>query len=167
MSRNYALMAAARDYRSDKSASVEGSGIARARWKTFQDEVPDDVWADIYEAQCEQAGVHPIFGSDPDDPAPWPYDDPPAEALEEMRRRALERSELLGFYLAWHLAGGFANLQEAGWHRATLHRKIRRFRDHFGQHPDELFFPWLRLDLEKSWKEELVKMTVPAQEPDW
>jgi hypothetical protein len=160
-------MAPRRDYRSDKSASLEGRGIARSRWKAFQDEVPDDVWADIYEAQCEQWGVHPPVGWEPGDPHPLDFDDPPAEALEQIRRRALERSELLGFYLAWHLAGGFANLQEAGWHRATLHRKIRRFRDHFGQHPDELFFPWLRLDPEKAWKEELVRMTKPAQEPDW
>ena len=160
-------MAVSRDYRSDKSASIEGRGIARSRWQAFQAEVPDDVWADIYEARCEAFGAPPPSSWEPGDPPePEEFEDPQPEVLEEMRRRALERSELLGFYLAWHLAGGFANLQQAGWHRATLHRKIRRFRDHFGQHPDELFFPWLRLDLDKAWKEELAEMAHP-QEPDW
>ena len=43
---------------------------------------------------------------------------------------------------------------------------MRRFRARFGQHPDELFFPWLRLDLEKAWKQRLVDAMHPT-EPDW
>ena len=154
-------MAGAPDYRSDKSASLEGQGIAWARWKAFHDEVPDDVWEGIYEAQVEAGVIRP--GVDLDDPEQNPV---PPEAYAEMARMAIEESELYGFYVAWHLAGGFGKLQEAGWHRATIHRKIRRFRARFGQHPDELFFAWLRLDLDKAWKQRLVDAMHPP-EPDW
>ena len=158
-------MAGAPDYRRDRSTSLEGQGIARARWSAFQDAVPDDVWEDIYEARVAAGLISPVTGSDPDDPPP--DEDVPDEVIEAMGRAAVEESELYGFYVAWHLAGGFANLQASGWHRATIHRKIRRFRARFGQHPDELFFPWLRLDLDKAWKQRLTEARHPDPGPDW
>ena len=95
-------------------------------------------------------------------------DDVPDEAIEEMGRRSIEESELLGFWIAWHLAGGFANLQEAGWHRATIHRRIRRFRARYAQHPDEFTPGWLTLDLEKVWEQKIVEALhpEPLEEPD-
>lgn len=154
-------MAEAPDYRRDKSASLEGQGIARARWQTFHDAVPEDVWEDIYELGEERSsGARRV--EIPEDDL-----DMPSEVVHELAVEALEEAELLGFYIAWHRAGGFANLQRAGWHRATIHRKIRRFRARFGQHPDELFFPWLRLDLDKIWKERIVDQLHPVEEPDW
>ena len=50
--------------------------------------------------------------------------------------------------MAWHRAGGFAELEVGGWHRATIFRKVRRFRGAFGAHPDE-YTPWIRLNLER------------------
>jgi hypothetical protein len=142
-------------------SSLEGLGIARARWAAFHDAVPDDVWADIYERHQERfSGARTVEIPEDDD-------DVPEEIIAELAAHVVEEADLLGFYLAWHLAGGFANLQRAGWHRATIHRKIRRFRAHFGQHPDELFFPWLRLDLDKVWRQRLLERLQPVEEPDW
>jgi hypothetical protein len=156
------MRSVARDYRSDKMETLEGRGVARRRWRDFRQDVPDDVWEDIYEAQVEAGIIQRSSGFDPDD-EPFEENDVPDEVLEEMAKRVREDSELLGFYIAWHRAGGFANLQSAGWHRATIHRKIRRFRSRFGSHPDEFRLPWLTLDLEKAWKQELVDAMNPPQ----
>lgn len=157
------------DFRSDKSDSLEGSGIARARYDSFHNAVDDDVWADIYFAR--KAAGWP-------DRAPLTQEEidlhVPNEVLEEINDRVLEDSELLGFWLAWHLAGGFSKLQEAGWHRTTIHRKMRRFRARYGEHPDEFSLPWLRLDLPKAWRAALVEKMHPepydereeVEEPD-
>jgi hypothetical protein len=153
---------AAPDYRSDKMDSLEGLGVARARWSDFHDSLPDEVWEDIYEAEVA-AGLHePGVAQARDND-----EDVPEEVLEALAREVVEESELLGFWLAWHLAGGFANLQRAGWHRATIHRKISRFRSHFGRHPDEFRLPWLRLDLQKAWKQRIVDAMhpKPVEEP--
>ncbi len=154
---------AAPDFRSDKMSSLEGYGRARARWQAFQDSLPETVWEDIYEARVEAGWIVP--GNPPDD---GDRDDIPDEAIEEMGRRSLEESELLGFWIAWQVAGGFANLQEAGWHRATIHRKIRRFRARYDQHPDEFTPGWLTLDLEKVWQQKIVEALhpEPVEEPD-
>lgn len=154
-------MAGDPDYRSDKMNSLEGLGNARARWTSFHDSVPDDVWEDIYEAEQHMTSGARVVDVPEDDI------DVPAEVVAELGSDVLEEADLLGFYLAWHLAGGFANLQRAGWHRATIHRKIRRFRSRFGQHPDELFFSWMRLDLDKVWRQRLNDRMHPAEEPDW
>jgi hypothetical protein len=145
------------DYRSDKSESLEGSGIAAMRWRNFHDAVPEDVWADIYFAR-KAAGW-------PDPPDPDSLDefanDVPNELLEEINAQAIEDAELLGFYIAWHLAGGFEKLQKAGWHRTTIHRKMRRFRARYGTHPDEFSLPWLKLDLPKAWRASIVDQLHP------
>ncbi len=154
-------MAADPDYRSDKMNSLEGLGIARARWSAFHDAVPDDAWEEIYAVEHRTSAGARVVDIPEDDL------DVPTEVLLELAADVVEQSDLLGFYLAWHLAGGFANLQRAGWHRATIHRKIRRFRSRFGKHPDELFFPWMRLDLDKVWRKRLIERMHPAEEPDW
>ena len=77
-------------------------------------------------------------------------DDIDDQVRDEMAGWAKERSELIGFWVAWHLAGGFRQLEAGGWHRATIFRKVRRFRTVFGSHPDEATFPWMRLDLRKA-----------------
>lgn len=46
-------------------------------------------------------------------------------------------NELMGFWLIWHTQGGFEGLRELGMSRATIYRKIKRFRQITGQHPDE------------------------------
>jgi hypothetical protein len=64
-------------------------------------------------------------------------------------------SELVGFWVTWHVTGGFERLELAGWHRATIYRKVARFREFFGAHPDEYEFDWLKIDAEKVWEETL------------
>jgi hypothetical protein len=133
--------------------SLEGAGIARRRWKEFHDAVPDDVWQDIGEARG---------------PAVEPKNDALDEAIRhDIAEAVIERANLLGFWLAWHLAGGFAELEQGGWHRATIHRRIRRFRECYDCHPDEFRLPWLRLDLDKAWRAYLVELARPLEEPDW
>jgi hypothetical protein len=148
-SRNNALMTDPRDYRSARSESLEGSGLARARWKAFHDGVEADVWEEISIAEADRATS---------DEVPW-------EALQEINDSVIEESELIGFWVAWHLAGGFVELERAGWHRATIHRKIRHFRTFFGTHPDEYRHPWLKLDLEKAWRQRLMSLLHPVEEP--
>jgi hypothetical protein len=65
----------------------------------------------------------------------------------------MEGSDLTGFWLAWHLASGFAALERGGWHRATIFRKVCRFRAAFAVHPDEYSFPWIQLDLDTAWSD--------------
>jgi hypothetical protein len=77
------------------------------------------------------------------------------EIRDAIAEDALERSELIGFWVAWHLAGGFDNLERGGWHRATIFRKVRRFRATYGAHPDEFVFPWIQLDLDTAWSEQI------------
>jgi len=131
--------------------SLEGLGIARGRWRDFHDAVPDELYEEIYEAR----------GSDTN------LEEAPFDVLIDIAEDAIEHSELLGFWLAWHLAGGFSNLERGGWHRATIHRKIRRFRARFGRHPDEFRLPWLRIDLKKAWQDQLDEARRPVVEPDF
>ena len=58
-------------------------------------------------------------------------------------------TDLVGFWLTWHLEGGFEGFERMGMHRATIFRKVSRFRKVFGKHPDEFEFPGVRIDLEK------------------
>jgi hypothetical protein len=128
-----AAMTDAPDFRADKSESVEGAGKAADRWFAYIDTLDEDVLAEAF----------PMSVVDVDDYPDFVRDDIAADAMEQ--------SELIGFWVAWHLAGGFLALEEGGWHRATIFRKIRRFRSRYGVHPDEYSFPWIRLEPEKAW----------------
>lgn len=121
------------DFRSNKSDTVEGRGNAAARWDAYHFKLDEDVLAEA-------------FGS----PTPG-VEDYDEFVRDDIAADALEESELIGFWLAWHLAGGFAALESGGWHRATIFRKVRRFRSRYGVHPDQYAFPWVTLDLEKAW----------------
>jgi hypothetical protein len=69
-----------------------------------------------------------------------------------IRRVAVRWSEdLLGFWLMWHIYGGFEGLAELGMHPSTIWRKIGRFRKAFGMHPDEFRLPGVELNLPKVW----------------
>jgi len=78
--------------------------------------------------------------------------------LDDIAEQALQESELIGFWVAWYLAGGFANLERGGWHRATVFRKLKDFRMHFGVHPDDYRFDWIGLDLERAWKGQIDRL---------
>jgi len=55
--------------------------------------------------------------------------------------------DLVGFWVVWHLHGGFEGLRRLGMSRASIYRRIKLFRSSFGVHPDEYDFPGVQLDL--------------------
>jgi len=56
--------------------------------------------------------------------------------------------DLLGFWLMWHLEGGFEGLQRLGMSRSAVYRRISSFRRVFHEHPDVYRMPGVTLDLE-------------------
>jgi hypothetical protein len=126
------------DFRSEKMESPEGRGIAYGRWAGFHHSLPEDLVTEAF------GGHHSIED----------YDD---ETRDDIAESVLADSELIGFWVAWHQAGGFSNLERGGWHRATIFRKLRRFRSRFGAHPDDFQFSWIKLDLKRSWTDGLTQ----------
>lgn len=55
--------------------------------------------------------------------------------------------DLIGFWLVWHLHGGFEGLRELGMSRASIYRRIKLFRTSYGAHPDEYELPGVTIDL--------------------
>jgi len=125
------------DFRTDKSETTEGRGLAAGKWGGFHYSLPEEVVSEAFSTSNQAT------------------EDLNPEMRDAIAEDALERSELVGFWVAWHLAGGFANLERGGWHRATIFRKVRRFRAAYGAHPDEYVFPWIELDLSAAWSEQL------------
>jgi hypothetical protein len=56
--------------------------------------------------------------------------------------------DLTGFWVLWHLNGGFEGLRQAGMSRASIYRRIKLFRMAVGVHPDEYVMPGVELNLE-------------------
>jgi hypothetical protein len=132
------LMLDVPDYRAERSESPEGKNVARGRWEAYHYDLPLDVIEDAFRVDQTTS----LEDLDPD-------------IADDIAETVLEKSELIGFWIAWHQAGGFANLERGGWNRATIYRKIRRFRTTFGAHPDEYRFNWIRLDLRHAWGDEI------------
>jgi len=126
------------DYRSDKMGSLEGRAIARGRFLVFWDAVDPDVLEETSAAPGQPGGS-------------WMQEG----VRTHVSRQAVEESELIRFWVAWHRSGGFQELEHSGWHRATIFRKIRRFRAAYGVHPDEWAPDWLKLDTTKVWRSQL------------
>lgn len=61
-------------------------------------------------------------------------------------------TDLAGFWLVWHLHGGFEGLRELGMSRAAIYRKTAMFRKLFGAHPDEYVLPGVQVDVETYLK---------------
>lgn len=55
--------------------------------------------------------------------------------------------DLVGFWVVWHLEGGFEGLRAMGMSRASIYRRIKLFRIAFDAHPDEFVMPGITLDL--------------------
>jgi hypothetical protein len=107
------------DYRSEKSETIEGSGLARRAW-------------DAYAKRVNAVGM-PIL-------------------MPAIRRIAATQTvDLWGFWLLWHLYGGFEGLERLGMHRSTIFRKINRFRSVMKVHPDEFQMPGVTIDPEAYW----------------
>jgi hypothetical protein len=71
---------------------------------------------------------------------------PPVEPLAR-KIAAPAAVDLVGFWVVWHLHGGFEGLRRLGMSRASIYRRIKLFRSSFGVHPDEYDFPGVQLDL--------------------
>jgi hypothetical protein len=79
-------------------------------------------------------------------------------AIEPLVRKYAAGSivDLVGFWVVWHLEGGFEGLQRLGMSRASIYRRIKLFRVAFGAHPDEFEMPGIELDLvafREGWAE--------------
>lgn len=57
--------------------------------------------------------------------------------------------DLIGFWLTWHLEGGFEGLRRLGMSRASIYRRISRFRKITGKHPDEWVMPGVAIDVKE------------------
>ena len=108
------------DFRADPMDSADGKGLARRAW-------------DAYVKKTNQ-----VLG-----PALHPLIRPAAEKIA-----GTVVVDLAGFWLTWHLEGGFEGLRRAGMSRSAIYRRIKMFRSLTGQHPDEFVMPGVTIDLE-------------------
>jgi len=60
--------------------------------------------------------------------------------------------DLAGFWLVWHLEGGFEGLQRIGMSRASIYRRISLFRKVYKAHPDDFEFPGVTIKVEDYLK---------------
>ncbi|MGO8859370.1 MAG: hypothetical protein ACLQRH_01165 [Acidimicrobiales bacterium] len=111
------------DYRTDR-LSPEGAGNARQAWNDY--------------AKKLNKNAKPVLV-----PVVQPSVDPAARDW---------LADLLGFWVLWHLYGGFEGLERYGYHRATIYRKISRFRQTFGVHPDEYEMRGVTVNPKAYWK---------------
>lgn len=123
------------DYRSDRMDSPEGKGNARRTWEAY---------VRAFDKHASPL-VRPVV-----EPALRPF---------AMNMTA----DLLGFWLCWHLEGGFDGLRRAGFSRSGIYRRVKRFRQITGQHPDEFVLPGVRFDLEE-YQEKAAGVIVPSIE---
>jgi hypothetical protein len=114
------------DYRSERMDSPEGLGIARARWNASTDGRAGKLVGG-------DEGIHPL--------------------VRRMAAPAL--LDLAGFWVMWHLRGGFEGLRATGLSRSSIYRRISNFRTATGMHPDEFVFPGITLDLEEYQAREI------------
>lgn len=117
------------DFRSDRMPSPDGRGIAKTRWQR--------AW-DAYTRGVEKYAV-PILGP----------------VVQPVARTAT--FDLMGFWLAWHLEGGFEGLQDKsklGMSRSAIYRRVALFRRAFGAHPDEFRFPGVAVSVEHYLRNE-------------
>ncbi len=111
------------DFRSDPMETPEGKGRAKKAWEAY---------LGVY-----QKRIHPTIA---------PFIDP---ALQPVGRQIVE--DLIGFWVMWHLYGGFEGLERFGMHPSTIWRKVARFRKVTGQHPDEFEMPGITIDPKAYW----------------
>jgi len=111
------------DFRSDPMETPEGKGIAKRAW-------------DQYAALVNRT-VTPVIA---------PFVKP---ALQPVGRQIVE--DMIGFWVMWHLYGGFEGLERFGMHKSTIWRKVARFRQMTGEHPDEFKLPGVSIDAAAYW----------------
>jgi hypothetical protein len=100
--------------------SPEGSGTARSTWQRAWDQY----------ANAVNRVARPVM----------------EPALKPVARELT--FELMGFWLAWHLEGGFEGLhdpEKLGMSRSAIYRRVTLFRRVTGQHPDDYRMPGVSL----------------------
>ena len=108
------------DFRAQRMPSPEGRGVARRAW--------DRAWG-AYRSTATPV-LRPI--------------------IEPMARPVANSAayDLVGFWVAWHMYGGFEGLQEhMHMSRSAIYRRVNLFRKLFGEHPDTYQMPGVALDV--------------------
>jgi hypothetical protein len=118
------------DFRSQPMESAEGKGLARRAWESYLGLIQKRVY-----------------------PGVAPFVEP---ALQPVSRQIVE--DLVGFWVLWHLYGGFEGLQRFGMHPSTIWRKVARFRKVTGHHPDEYKMPGISIDPKAYWESGITKV---------
>ena len=118
------------DFRSDPMGSPEGEGRAKRAWEAY--------------ARVVNRHVTPFIA-----PALRP-------AIDPLARQTVE--DMVGFWVMWHLYGGFEGLEEFGMHKSTIWRKVARFRKMTGEHPDVFEMPGITIDPKAYWASAGLKM---------
>jgi hypothetical protein len=121
------------DYRSDPMATPEGKGRARKIWDAYAKAVNKTIT-----------------------PSVAPFLDP---ITQPVGRQLVE--DLIGFWVLWHLYGGFEGLERFGMHQSTIWRKVKRFREIVGVHPDEYEMPGISIDPRAYWESDIKKIGNP------
>ncbi|MDO8308065.1 MAG: hypothetical protein Q7V58_06890 [Actinomycetota bacterium] len=107
------------DFRSDRMETPEGKGNASATWKRAWTAYSRTV------TKVTRPAIEPL-------------------AKKLGTRMAVD---LLGFWMVWHLEGGFEGLQRLGMSRSAIYRRVGDFRRAFGVHPDEFELSGVDLDV--------------------
>ena len=108
------------DFRSDRMPSAEGHGRARRAWEAYATAV------NTYAGPVLRPVLQPVAS----------------------KVAASVVADLFGFWLCWHLEGGFEGMQRVGMSRSAIYRRIGKFRKVFGAHPDDFEMPGVSIDLE-------------------
>jgi hypothetical protein len=108
----------------------EGKGIAKRAWEAYAGVIQKTIYRPLA-----------------------PFLDPMNESLS---CQVVE--DLLGFWVMWHLYGGFEGLERFGMHRSTIWRKVARFRRVIGVHPDEYEMPGITIDPGQYWSSSVRKV---------
>src|SRR5262249_5434410 len=79
------------------------------------------------------------------------YDRSMREALTPVFRPVAVNAaaSAMGFWLVWHLHGGFDGLRDLGMPRRTIYWNVKKFQAAYGVHPDEFECPGVTIDLEQ------------------
>ena len=108
------------DFRSEPMDSPEGIGRARAAWEAVQ---PSG------RARRPDAKARPVMD-------------------RAVRHLSVPVTlDLVGFWLTWQVSGGYEGLRSMGMSRSAIYRRIKQFRQTFGQHPDEFEMPGVSIDV--------------------
>ncbi|MFZ2055988.1 MAG: hypothetical protein WAV54_01075 [Acidimicrobiales bacterium] len=118
------------DFRSDPMETPEGKGIAKRAWEAYAGVIQKTIYRPLA-----------------------PFLDPMNESLS---CQVVE--DLLGFWVMWHLYGGFEGLERFGMHKSTIWRKVARFRRVIGVHPDEYEMPGITIDPGQYWSSSVRKV---------